>query len=283
MRMTVCSAFGSFLLLGLTASAGYAQSENEAAALFKKLDTNADGTLTADELDDARRKYFERLLRTGDKNNDGKLSRDEFIAAVDRKYDPVQPGGANTGGNRGRIPFSRDAFNRLDRNKDGKLTIAEVPQPLRRRFQPLFDRLKKKELTFLEIARAARQPSPAARRRFAEATFNRMDANRDGKVSAAEVKEERSKRYLTFLLRRAGKAANGSLTKAEFVKAATTGPPPNGGSANVAGLLRRFDKNKDGTISKDEATGGLKTNFDRIDRNSDGKLDRAELSRVARQ
>jgi Ca2+-binding EF-hand superfamily protein len=43
-----------------------------------------------------------------------------------------------------------------------------------------------------------------------------------------------------------------------------------------------MDKNKDGKISRDEAQGRIKENFDRIDTNKDGFLDREELLRMAR-
>ncbi len=49
----------------------------------------------------------------------------------------------------------------------------------------------------------------------------------------------------------------------------------------VANLLERFDTNKDGKISKDEAKGKLAENFDRFDTNKDGYLDKDELRRVA--
>src|SRR5262245_7103249 len=52
--------------------------------------------------------------------------------------------------------------------------------------------------------------------------------------------------------------------------------------AMVDSILERMDKNKDGKISRDEAQGRIKENFDRIDTNKDGFLDREELLRMAR-
>jgi Ca2+-binding EF-hand superfamily protein len=49
----------------------------------------------------------------------------------------------------------------------------------------------------------------------------------------------------------------------------------------VANFLERFDANKDGKISKDEAKGRLAESFDRFDTNKDGYLDKEELRRVA--
>ena len=44
-------------------------------------------------------------------------------------------------------------------------------------------------------------------------------------------------------------------------------------------LLDRFDKNKDGKISRDEVPGRLKKIFDRLDTNFDNKLTKAELAK----
>src|SRR5260370_3700939 len=50
----------------------------------------------------------------------------------------------------------------------------------------------------------------------------------------------------------------------------------------VQTMLDRFDVNKDGKISKEEAKGKLAENFDRLDTNKDGYLDKEELRRAAR-
>jgi Ca2+-binding EF-hand superfamily protein len=52
----------------------------------------------------------------------------------------------------------------------------------------------------------------------------------------------------------------------------------SGGSEN---FIKRFDKNKDGVLSKDEAPPGLAKVFERFDTNSDGKLDKSEIERMA--
>jgi Ca2+-binding EF-hand superfamily protein len=53
--------------------------------------------------------------------------------------------------------------------------------------------------------------------------------------------------------------------------------------ANLAAAFDRIDTNKDGKISRSEAQGQLAQNFDRFDTNKDGFLDRAELLAVARR
>jgi Ca2+-binding EF-hand superfamily protein len=46
-------------------------------------------------------------------------------------------------------------------------------------------------------------------------------------------------------------------------------------------LFEELDINKDGKISKDEARGQLREDFDRIDTNHDSQIDRDELYKVA--
>ena len=59
-------------------SASRARSAESRAALFDKLDANHDGQITSDEVPEESRRLFERLLRRGDKNGDGKLTRERI-------------------------------------------------------------------------------------------------------------------------------------------------------------------------------------------------------------
>ncbi|HVJ69369.1 MAG TPA: EF-hand domain-containing protein, partial [Caulifigura sp.] len=59
------------------------------AKLFESLDQNKDGSLTADEVGEDRKRFFERLVRVGDKNEDHKLSKDEFVASMSEQEKPV--------------------------------------------------------------------------------------------------------------------------------------------------------------------------------------------------
>jgi Ca2+-binding EF-hand superfamily protein len=51
-----------------------------------------------------------------------------------------------------------------------------------------------------------------------------------------------------------------------------------GGAEN---FIKRFDKDKDGVLSKEESPPGLAKVFERFDTNNDGKLDKSEIERMA--
>lgn len=66
------------------AESGSAAGEPSAgsAAMFSRLDTNDDGLVSATEIAAGKERLFARLLRRGDENGDGALSREEFLAGL---------------------------------------------------------------------------------------------------------------------------------------------------------------------------------------------------------
>jgi Ca2+-binding EF-hand superfamily protein len=74
--------------------------------------------------------------------------------------------------------------------------------------------------------------------------------------------------------------AKSDKTKTPEKEKPKAGPTPD---AMVDQILQRMDKNKDGKISKAEAEGPIADNFDRIDTNKDGFLDRKELLEMAKR
>src|SRR5688572_3354802 len=108
--------FGFFAAAGIAAAPLQAQEE-----LFDKLDANKDGFITPDEVDGEAKTKLERLLRTSDKDEDKKLSKDEFAAGLKQPETPRTP----VDGAEGRRPGGPDAkefFARVDANKDGKIS-----------------------------------------------------------------------------------------------------------------------------------------------------------------
>ena len=198
--------------------------------LFKELDKNSDGSLVLDEIPEDRRPFLERLIRIADANEDGKLTPDEFANGFKPEAKPDQPQAGpdergRRGGPGGRPEVNPDQiFERLDQNKDGKLTKDELkdrPGILR-----LFERLGKGELTKDDFAKGReRPPEGRADRRpegrpespdNPEELFQRMDGDKDGKVDLKEV-EGRGRFLLERVLFHAGKTKHDALTKDEFL------------------------------------------------------------------
>ncbi|MBD3760487.1 EF-hand domain-containing protein [Rhizorhabdus sp.] len=141
---------------------------------FKKLDANGDGYVTKDEADAARAKMREAFAekrgerRAGhfamlDKDKNGSLSKDEYMAPPPRAEGKDGPGGKHDGMHGGHrmkrhggmgMGMGGKMLERADANKDGKVSLAEA------------------------------QTS-------ALAMFDKVDANRDGTISPEEHKAAR--------------------------------------------------------------------------------------------
>jgi len=95
----------------------------------------------------------------------------------------------------------------------------------------------------------------------ADARFDRMDANKDGKLDASEM-----------MPRRKMSMAAGETPPPPADGAAPPPPPPAPGGRFMA----RFDTNGDGVVDRAEFRAQAMQRFDRIDINKDGKIDPAE-------
>ncbi len=234
---------------------------NQSEELFKKLDKNSDGKLVPDEIPDEQGRFFDRLVRLGDKDDNGELTKAEFDAAIKRSDAPVQVGGVGggqggPGGGRPMIDF-KQILERLDKNKDGKLSKDEVPEDGPARFlREMMTRQNKDSLT-AEDFEQMRQRFPGAGSGFAPGEFlKRLDKNNDGKLQKDELPEGLRDR-LAKVFEKLGKA---ELTQEEFGRAmAEIGPPPGGsGTGNQAGRpnpeeqFKRMDSNGDGKVTLDE-------------------------------
>ncbi len=168
-------------------------------------------------------------------------------------------------------------FESLDVNGDGKLELKEVPPQARRRMAPLFRRVGKTSLTAAEFAKVRSEERAGDveddRARF----FDKLDQNGDGRLTHAEA-PEKAKRLVAALLERAGKPADGSLSKTEYV-AVVTGKSvaePESSEPDAPGLLGVLDANGDGKLDRSEIAAAA-AKFAELDADGDGLLDSREL------
>ncbi len=227
-------------------------------AFFDRLDTNADGVLTGDEI--KRPGMLARL----DSDGDGKVSKDEFVKGAGQRRGERAPGeGGNRRNARGR-DLSTQALRRFDRNRDGKITRDEFAGS-DERFD-LWDRNKDGVLTEADIADAEpgapRGPvTPGDRPR---PTLAELDQDGNGRLSRNEFPGPDE------AWRRLDRNADGWISAEELEGAGPPAPPAPGGDRAEA--FRRADTDGDGRVSRREFR-GTDTLFDRLDRNHDGFLD----------
>ncbi len=267
------------MLFGMTAMLDADETDVQGKGLFKQLDKNNDGKVTKDELSEKQAKFFNRLIRTGDKNNDGELSQAEFHQAVSHKEQPVKVKGRI--GGRGKRDFNPEKFfKRLDQNDDGKLSKDEIPEKMKRRFGSLFEKLGKDEISMKEFADGAKRFRGKGGKRgkgkrdkanFPKMLFEKFDKNKDGKLTLEEL-PERMQKHMKKLFEKAEKEG---LTLEEFEKMRDSRR-----AERSARMFKRFDKNNDGKIQKTELPERIQERFDRMDANNDGVLDKEEMKKM---
>jgi Ca2+-binding EF-hand superfamily protein len=242
----------AFVLLAAVFSAR-AQHDGPPRLVLRTLDTDHDGKLSSAELAAAP-----QVLLVLDRNGDGQLKADEF-----------QPRPDNSGATSEELVTQLMVF---DKNGDGVLTPDELPS----RMQNLFTRADSNhdgKLTPDEIhGLAARQSMPegAASANNPGAThsdplLNALDLNHDGVISTEELASA-TKSLLVLDVNRDGEITAEEMRPIE--------PSPQ---ERVDHLLGEWDTNKDSKISKAEAPDRLQQQFESIDKNGDGFLDKDEL------
>jgi Ca2+-binding EF-hand superfamily protein len=268
------------------------------AAMFTQLDGNQDGQLTSDEIPAEKRRLFERLVRLSDKNGDGKLSRDEFVAGIQRKAKSADTATKSPGGPEGR-PSPEKMFKRLDADGDGKLTLSEVPEPRQEMFKALIARADKdgdgalSEQEFTEgldrlrgaYAGKPGQGAPPDGAPDPAKLFRRFDKDGDGKLALSEIPEPRRPMF-ERIFRRAGKSPAEGLSLQEFSGALRDGrrppppgsqpPPPGARTLPRGGLFLALDTDHDGKLSSAEISAAVEV-LKKVDKNGDGEITIDEL------
>lgn len=132
-------------------------------------------------------------------------------------------------------------------------------------------------------ARSAQVAQPIPRATFIinmDAEYRRLDADRNGAVTRAEIEASERQNFQRqamarnqALFRQLDADRNGQLSAVEFARLASTTPPP----ANGVAMLGRFDTNRDGKVTLVEYRASTLVNFDRLDTDKDGIVTPAEM------
>lgn len=163
-------------------------------------------------------------------------------------------------------------FERLDANKDGKVTLAELTQS-KESWLSKVDANKDGVATTAEVEQSqkARHAQRIAR------MFEKRDLNKDGRLTREE--SQMPERWFA----RSDTNRDGALTAAELGERASQGKAQAGKARGKrGGKLAHLDQNADGKVEREEVRKSAARMLERLDRNADGSLTSDELGRRGR-
>lgn len=166
------------------------------------------------------------------------------------------------------VEMVREHFGKLDANKDGAITTAEVAES-HAAFAARFKDLEGKGPHVMRLERHHRDPKEA---------FDRLDANKDGSISRdefAKAHEERTERRIVMREERKEKREE---KRKEHHDGAKDGKDVHKRAMHWRGrgfgdrMIVLADSDKDGRITLAEAEALALQHFDQMDANKDGQV-----------
>ncbi len=118
-------------------------------------------SLTSGVLADGHKKSAKAMFKKWDKNDDGEISRSEFLAIKGR-------------------------YMKMDKNEDGTITRAEVTKTVQQRVEKIFARLDQNKDGEISLAE---------RNMVKNERFDKIDKNADGALSKRELKKHIKKQH----------------------------------------------------------------------------------------
>lgn len=250
--------------------------------IIHRFDTDGDGKLSKAELPE---QMAERILRA-DANGDDTVTKEELAESFKR----LAAGRRGQGGGRG-MPDPEEVIKRLDANGDGKLTKDEMPGRMAERMMRA-DANGDGGITKEELAEArkrfaggGRGPGGGRGMPNPEQMFQRLDENGDGKLAKDELPPHFAERLM-----RADADGDGAVSKSELEEARKKfagqrgGPggrgPGDRGGRNPGQMFDRMDRNSDGKLTKDEMPEQIAERLMRADTDGDGAVSKEELEKV---
>jgi len=248
--------------------------------MVARFDKDADGKLSAAELPE----FLAGQMREFDKDADGFLTAAEIdaMAATPRGGPPGGAGGAGRGAGPGdgagrgeRDAMARGVFGepeqllaRIDTNKDGKITKEEFPERIAERLLAAdLDQDGAVTLVELEKAGVKERTEQAAR------TMERLDLDKDGKISKEEIPERMRPR-----LEGLDTDKDGAISLEELKAPPPARPDPEDEvRRDPKQVVARLDRNADGKLSGDEIPGWMQRRMAQLDKDGDGALTADEL------
>jgi len=131
----------------------------QAEEMFSRLDEDGNGQVTVEEVPPPIVERFEQLLKGGDKNRDGQLSKEELLA-LSRRIESQEMQQLPQAEIDRRL---KRLFRRFDQNGDNRLSLKEAPRRMKDRFEHLDaddnGSLDRQELTrVVELLNQLRKP-----------------------------------------------------------------------------------------------------------------------------